>query len=103
MECSRGTGQKWTGWTGWTGWVPAADGLSHVKGHAGGLEAGRGGGKREHRRLSTGLDDYYAVTVEGVSLIGPVGVVIGRIAVGHAQNPATAGELEGDAIDCVRD
>lgn len=74
-----------------------------MKSKAGGFQArGRGGEvKRAWSRIRLQEDD--AMTVEGVALLGPVRVVVARIAIANAQNTATAAALESHAIVGVRD
>ncbi len=53
-------------------------------------------------RMHTRLNDGYAMTVKDLPLIGPVRIVIARVAIANSQNPAAAAKLEGDAVIGVR-
>src|SRR6185437_13083498 len=62
----------------------------------GGRRQSRSGrGEIDFRGLGTGLDKDDAVAVEGVSRVGPVGVVVGGVAVADAEDSPAAGQVKG--------
>src|ERR1017187_10304801 len=61
-------------------------------------QPGRGGRKLQSFRVQTRLNEDDAVTMESVPLIGPVRIVIARVAVADSQNPALAAKLEAHTV-----
>ena len=75
--------------------------LPETEPHIGRSQPGRGCGEHTSLRVCTHLNDDNAVTVEGVSLICTVRVVIAAVAIATCQCPATASKLESDMVVCV--